>query len=239
MSGTSNTTGQGCVVPASLAPTQQNDQTGMRIYTLDGTRLAAAWGQDVEHADSNQPQQLDMGTTVVPFSSLNAFKSGTLLVDLNNNGGLDVNDTLLYTTVIRNTGIIPVTLVRVTDDLDDGTAYVPGTFEIDASVSDAAGRSDQRQYALIVLDAPHFVSDSLPPATVGVSYAARIEATGGRAPLAYAFGGGTTPPGLGIDASGTLSGIPSTAGSYSFEISVTDAPGLGIREIRGLEPLAV
>ena len=68
---------------------------------------------------------------------------------------------------------------------------------------------------------------------------ARIEATGGRAPLAYAFGGGTTPPGLGIDASGTLSGIPSTAGSYSFEISVTDAPGLGIREIRGLEPLAV
>lgn len=114
-----------------IVPNGDNDQTGMRIYTVDGTKIAAAWGQDPSLASANQPTELDMGTTVVPFSTLNAFKDGALLYDANLNGGIDVGDTLLYTTIVRNTGIVPVTEVFVTDTLDDGTAYVPGTFEVD------------------------------------------------------------------------------------------------------------
>jgi hypothetical protein len=115
--------------------------------------------------------------------------------------------------------------------LDPGTGKLSGipvgagTFELDTSVSDAAGRSDQRRYPLLILEAPHFVTASLPPATLGVSYAARTEATGGKAPLAYGLIGGTPPPGLSIDGSGTLSGTPSAAGTYTFELSVTDAYG--------------
>lgn len=116
------------------------DLTGARIYTTDGTKIAAAWGQDVSLATSGSPQQLDMGTTVIPFSSLNAFKDGALLVDNNGNGGIDVGDTILYTTIVRNTGIIPVSEIFVTDTLDSGTAYVPGTFEVDGvPVADDSG----------------------------------------------------------------------------------------------------
>ncbi|HVG63082.1 MAG TPA: putative Ig domain-containing protein [Hyalangium sp.] len=106
-----------------------------------------------------------------------------------------------------------------------GSPSSPGSFDIAASVTDAAGRSDQRSYPLLVLEAPRFVTASLPPATATVSYAVRIEAAGGKAPLAYGPSGGALPPGLAIDASGTLSGTPSAPGTYSFELSVTDAHG--------------
>jgi hypothetical protein len=106
-----------------------------------------------------------------------------------------------------------------------GSPSSPGSFDIAASVTDAAGRSDQRSYPLLVLEAPHFVTASLPPATATVSYAVRTEASGGKAPLVYGLGSGSLPPGVAIDASGTLSGTPSAPGTYSFELSVTDAHG--------------
>ncbi|MEM9552691.1 MAG: SdrD B-like domain-containing protein [Acidobacteriota bacterium] len=111
------------------------DQTGMRIYTVDGTQITAAWGQDPSFASSGQPQQLDMGTTVLPAASLASFKEGTLLTDLNNNGGIDVGDTLLYTIRIVNTGIIPIDVVDVSviDTLDVGTDYVAGSTQSDGN----------------------------------------------------------------------------------------------------------
>ena len=43
-----------------------NDQTGLRVYTLDGTRIAAAYGQDPSNASRESPA-LDLGTAVVPL----------------------------------------------------------------------------------------------------------------------------------------------------------------------------
>lgn len=106
-----------------------------------------------------------------------------------------------------------------------GSATAAGSFTVDASVTDAAGRSDQRSYPLVVLEAPHFVTASLPSATLASTYVTRVEASGGKAPLVYAFHSGSFPPGLSIDASGTLSGTPSLMGSFSFELSATDAYG--------------
>ncbi len=110
-----------------------NDQTGTRIFTCDGTRITAAWGQDPEFSSSGQPQQLDMGTTVLPFASLTAFKDGALYGDNNGNGGLDPGDTILYTIRVVNSGIIPITDVDLIDTLDPNTTYVPDTTEVDGA----------------------------------------------------------------------------------------------------------
>jgi hypothetical protein len=49
---------------------------------------------------------------------------------------------------------------------------------------------------------------------------------GGVAPLVFSIVGGSLPPGLSLDpATGILSGIPTTAGTYAFTIQVTDASG--------------
>ena len=177
-----------CFVPP--AGSGDNNQTGMRIYTVNGTKLAAAWGQDVALASSGQPTELDMGTTVLPFSSLNAFKDGALLVDLNGNGGVDIGDTILYTTVVRNTGITPVTEIFVTDTLDSGTAYVAGTFEVDGlPVADDAFPSQQAQPNAYPLDtdAPHtggFVLVESPAGSPAPIYATPL-IPGGRITLTY------------------------------------------------------
>ena len=114
-------------------PPGDNDQTRMRVYTTDGTRIAAAWGQDPVRASSGQPTQLDMGTTVLPFSSLNAAKESSLYGDFNQNGGLDPGDIILYTITIHNSGIIPITDIHIVDTPDPDTTYVADTTEQDGT----------------------------------------------------------------------------------------------------------
>ena len=106
-----------------------------------------------------------------------------------------------------------------------GSPTSAGTFDITLTVTDADSRSDQRRYPLLVHEAPRFLTTSLPPASISIPYAVRIEIAGGKAPLAYGFGGGSPPPGFTLDASGTLSANPAVVGTYSFEISITDAHG--------------
>ncbi len=69
---------------------------------------------------------------------------------------------------------------------------------------------------------------SLPGGTVQATYSASIAATGGMVPFTWSLAAGALPPGLAIDTSSasagtTLSGTPSTAGSYNFTIAVTSA----------------
>jgi len=75
-------------------------------------------------------------------------------------------------------------------------------------------------------------STSLPTATTNIQYTAAIQTQGGVAPLTFSLvGGGNFPvPGLTLNpATGVVSGVPTLAGPYSFQVKVTDsslpAPG--------------
>ncbi len=63
---------------------------------------------------------------------------------------------------------------------------------------------------------------SLPQATEGALYSYTFTAVGGSAPYSF-LPVGNLPGGLGLSTSGTLSGTPSAAGTYSFSIQVTDS----------------
>ena len=103
-----------------------NNQTGMRLYTVDGTLITAAWGQDPDNAGAASPY-LDLGTTILPVASVIVQKDGTLANDINANGLLDPGDTIEYTIIINNTGTQTLNDIVVTDEMDPNTAYVPGT----------------------------------------------------------------------------------------------------------------
>ncbi len=65
---------------------------------------------------------------------------------------------------------------------------------------------------------------ALPDATVGVAYSQTLTASGGTAPYTFEVTMGTLPPGLTLDpATGVLSGIPTSGGSYTFTITATDS----------------
>jgi len=68
------------------------------------------------------------------------------------------------------------------------------------------------------------VTAATPPAgTTGEAYAGyTFLAMGGVPPLSWTSSG-SLPPGLSVDTSGQLSGMPATAGTYSFSVSVRDS----------------
>ncbi|MGD0414423.1 MAG: putative Ig domain-containing protein [Terriglobales bacterium] len=76
-------------------------------------------------------------------------------------------------------------------------------------------------------DAPNDlnVSGSLPAGTVNHSYNAVLAVSGGRPPYHFSVKTGALPPGISLSpATGALSGTPTTAGKFSFEVIVTDSP---------------
>lgn len=68
-------------------------------------------------------------------------------------------------------------------------------------------------------------TSSLPAATVGVSYSATLTAIGGSPPYTWYVIEGALPTGLSLSSSGSITGIPTTTGTFSFRIQATDPPG--------------
>jgi Putative Ig domain len=65
----------------------------------------------------------------------------------------------------------------------------------------------------------------IPSATLDKPYNAVLVASGGSAPYYYSVKTGVLPPGVSLNpATGTISGKPSSAGNFKFEVIVTDSP---------------
>src|SRR5580692_9696525 len=68
------------------------------------------------------------------------------------------------------------------------------------------------------------ISGSVPNGTVGVAYSATLTWNGGEN-ASWGISAGSLPPGLGLTSQGgsaTISGIPNTAGTYSFTVRATE-----------------
>jgi len=64
---------------------------------------------------------------------------------------------------------------------------------------------------------------SLPAGTLGVTYSQSLTATGGVTPYSWGITSGALPAGLTLSSSGTISGTPTSAGSFSFTVRVSDS----------------
>ncbi len=94
---------------------------------------------------------------------------------------------------------------------------------VDTSGNGSATNSVAFVYVWVApLQAPPTV---LPSATQNVSYSTPLQGIGGQPPYTWslALGSAALPPGLSFATNGILSGFPSTAGTSSFIVSVTDA----------------
>ncbi len=63
----------------------------------------------------------------------------------------------------------------------------------------------------------------LPQGQQGNAYSEVFVATGGTSPYNWSIAAGTLPPGLALNASGDLGGMPNAAGTFAFTVQVTDA----------------
>ncbi len=73
---------------------------------------------------------------------------------------------------------------------------------------------------------------SLPDGIVGTAYSATLAATGGSGTYTWSIASGNLPDGLTLDAStGTISGTPTTAGTYDFTVQVTDGTQTATKDL--------
>lgn len=116
-----------------------------------------------------------------------------------------------------------------------GTPTTPGSYQFGVGVFDSRAQtansiSDFKIYTLVVQEPvppPEFITNAnLPMGEVGSPYQAKLEATGGVAPLVFLVGVGNLPPGLGINENtGVISGTPTTVTEFTFPAEVRDARG--------------
>ena len=68
-------------------------------------------------------------------------------------------------------------------------------------------------------------TSSLPGLQVQVAYSGTLAAIGGTTPYSWSLVGGQLPSGLSLSSSGTISGTPTLAGTFSFTVQVRDNAG--------------
>jgi hypothetical protein len=119
-------------------------------------------------------------------------------------------------------------LVQTTGVTGVATRVQTTTFTVRAT--DGRGNTATRTFTLSVLPPSPLTitnqSDQLPDGRVGVAYATGLFPFGGTPPWSWSLAGGALPPGLALTASpGRVQGTPTTVGSYSFTVRVSDSAG--------------
>jgi hypothetical protein len=130
------------------------------------------------------------------------------------------------TTWAVTSGALPAGLTLSKEGVISGTATAASssTFTVQATgdAKDFTGtRVDSRQFTLNV----SALTASLPRsvAEVGVPLHTALVAAGGQSP--YTWSSSDPPAGLTVGSDGSLSGVPSRAGAYTFSLHVVDANG--------------
>ena len=107
-----------------------------------------------------------------------------------------------------------------------GTPSSAGSSSFTVAVVDSSNPAlfSTQPLTLLVVSPLSVTTTALPGATVSTPYSATLAAAGGLTPYGWAISAGSLPPGLALTAStGALSGTPTTAGTFTFTVLVTDS----------------
>ena len=99
-----------------------------------------------------------------------------------------------------------------------------GTSSFTVRVQDAGGQSDTQALSIVInlFNAPNITTTTLQGGIVGQSYNQTLQANGGIGALTWSVSPGSLPAGLTLSPAGTISGIPTNAGTSNFTVTVTD-----------------
>ena len=96
----------------------------------------------------------------------------------------------------------------------------------------SGGREARREFELAVADPLVVTTETLPPGIPGEGYAQDLAAAGGTGTYLWSLASGELPDGLSLDASGSISGTPTSTGEASFRVRVTSGEQTATSELR-------
>jgi large repetitive protein len=124
-------------------------------------------------------------------------------------------------------GSLPAGLTLSGGGVVSGTPTEDGSFNFTVEATDDEGFTGTQSVSLSVTAQPtiNIAPTGLSNGKVGLAYTVTLTATGGTAPHTFSVSTGTLPPGLSLSGAGVLSGTPTNAGSWGFNVTATDADG--------------
>jgi hypothetical protein len=124
-----------------------------------------------------------------------------------------------------STGALPAGL-----SLDSNTGIITGTplqsgpVSFTVTATDATGCEGSRSFSFnIACPITTIGPSTLPNGMVGVAYSQAFSANGIGASYTFAISAGSPPPGLLLSAAGSLSGTPTSSGTFDFTVTATDS----------------
>ncbi len=112
-----------------------------------------------------------------------------------------------------------------------GTPTKEGTFSFVVQATDSKKQTGVIAVTITVAKSgttttPLVVTLTGPAAgTTGVAFNALLGATGGTAPYSFSVLAGSLPPGLSLSSNGSITGTPTTVGTFTFSVQATDSKG--------------
>ena len=197
-------------------------------------RLAAQWsvwvavcavalvltgcGSGITTPTSGQGTPVSIQTLALPVATVGVAYSAAVLAQ---------DGTTPYTFTLSS-GSLPAGLTLATTGVISGTPSAVSTNSFVVQVKDASANVATATLSLTVSNAtpPIITTTTLAAGTVGTAYSATIVAAGGTTPYSFALASGTLPAGLSLSTSGAITGTPTTAGSSTFSVKVTDKASL-------------
>jgi len=159
---------------------------------------------------------LQIATTSIPNSEVAVNYSATIAVT---NGIGPV-------TFAVASGALPSGLSLSTAGALTGTPTLSGPATFTIRATDARGVTADFPVSMTVFAQLQLAGGSLSPGEVAVIYSSAVAATGGTGTgLSYGVTAGTLPAGITLATSGSLSGTPTTSGSYSVTVQASDSLG--------------
>ena len=164
---------------------------------------------------NSSPQPLHITTNSLPGGQLLTPYSANLQAT---GGSLPYNWSVIGGQLPNGLGLSPA------NGTITGTPTSARTLTFTIQVKDSSGDTASASLSISITAATLAISTTgLPGGTVTVPYSAQLNATGGIAPYTWALATGALPAGLTLSSSGAISGTPTTAGTSSFTVQVTDA----------------
>lgn len=116
-------------------------------------------------------------------------------------------------------GELPAGLVLTPDGVVTGIPNTPGAYVFTVQATGADGSSVQKTYTIDILG---ITNTHLADGTIGTAYSAQLLTSGTTGTVSF-VASGSFPSGMTLHDDGLIDGTPTTAGDYSFDVTITDS----------------
>ena len=195
------------------------------IGTVNTTVKVADSSSSTQSATSNLSIKVSTAALAFTTTSLPMGSAGTPYPSTTLQGAGGVAP---YTWSLASGSHLPTGLNLSPAGILSGTPAAPSNGSVTFIVTDSFTNPETAQATLPVIISGiaslSLTTAMLPAATLNTAYSATLTAAGGVPPYTFALAGSSSlPPGLTLGSSGVISGTPTTTGSSSFSVQVTDA----------------